>query len=222
MGKVEKTGNGEWGGVAITIFKIIFSNVMASIDTIGKIFGSLQKPVLLAGGQGNAYRTGSIVFKSVENTEEAVWVAELFNRLPHSEGVRLPKPVKSVKGNWVEDGFVAWVFMEGEEMGGHYLEKLEASRIFHGLLKNVSEPVFASLYKKDVYSVADRKVWQETDLNYPEDFLKITKNMLLLLEPVDLPKQLIHGDLCGNIVIHPKLTPAIIYFISYFRPLAFS
>ena len=194
---------------------------MVSIDVIGKAFGSSEKPVLLAGGQGTAYRVGSIVVKPAGNIEEAFWVAELFHTMPTTPEVRFPKPVRSVSGNWIEHGFVAWIFMEGEEMGEHYLEKLQASRVFHKALKDISEPAFASL-DDSIYAVADRKVWQDTDLNYPEDFLASIKSMLSLVEPVDLPKQLIHGDLCGNIVIHSKLPPAIIDFSPYWRPTAFA
>jgi uncharacterized protein (TIGR02569 family) len=38
------------------------------------------------------------------------------------------------------------------------------------------------------------------------------------LRPVDLPSQVIHGDLSGNVLLHPRLPPAVIDLSPYWRP----
>ena len=43
-----------------------------------------------------------------------------------------------------------------------------------------------------------------------------------LREPVDLPNQLIHSDLCNNILFHPELPPAVIDISVQWRPKAFA
>lgn len=39
-----------------------------------------------------------------------------------------------------------------------------------------------------------------------------------LLKPLSLPNQIIHGDLCGNILFHETLPPVVIDFSLDYRP----
>jgi hypothetical protein len=39
---------------------------------------------------------------------------------------------------------------------------------------------------------------------------------------VDLPAQLVHGDLAGNVLFHPELPPLVIDLSPYWRPPAFA
>ncbi len=39
-----------------------------------------------------------------------------------------------------------------------------------------------------------------------------------LLTPLSLPSQIIHGDLCGNILFHDTLPPVVIDFSLDYRP----
>ena len=42
------------------------------------------------------------------------------------------------------------------------------------------------------------------------------------MRPVDLPDQLIHGDLSGNVLFDPVLPPAVIDWSLYWRPAAYA
>jgi hypothetical protein len=41
---------------------------------------------------------------------------------------------------------------------------------------------------------------------------------MTLLKPLSLPRQIIHGDLCGNILFHDTLPPVVIDFSLDYRP----
>ncbi|MEK8145735.1 hypothetical protein NKH18_44060 [Streptomyces sp. M10(2022)] len=43
-----------------------------------------------------------------------------------------------------------------------------------------------------------------------------------LREAVDAPDRLVHGDLTGNVLFAPGLSPAVIDFSAYWRPVAYA
>lgn len=94
--------------------KIVYG-VVASLPTraTAHAFGSDVNPVFLAGGQKTTYRAGDVVLKPAGRTEEASWIANLFEKLPEDSGVRFARPVKSIEGTWIHDGYVAWTFLQG-------------------------------------------------------------------------------------------------------------
>ena len=194
---------------------------MENILTISRLFGLAGEPVALVGGQGRAYLVGGVVLKPAESTAESNWVADFFDKKTTPTGIRLQKPVRSINGNWIESGFVGWTFLEGAETSGRYEEKLRASEIYHAAMADVSEPDFIQR-RENPYAVADKIAWQEKQMNYDKDFAEVVQSFLDSLEPLDLPRQLIHGDLAGNILFHPALPPAIIDQTPYWRPVDFA
>lgn len=44
------------------------------------------------------------------------------------------------------------------------------------------------------------------------------QGVITLLKPLSLPNQIIHGDLCGNILFHETLPPVVIDFSLDYRP----
>jgi uncharacterized protein (TIGR02569 family) len=189
--------------------------------SIAKAFGADEEPILLEGGEGKTYRSGNVVLKPSGGPDEADWAAELFNRLPQNNNVRLATPIKSVAGTWVYEGFVAWSFLEGKHIKGDYKEKLVASRAFHRLIKNVPQPAFLPL-KKDSWSVANRAAWNVKEFHYDEAFLELIRQIEPKLKPLDLPNQLIHGDMGGNFLMQKTLPPALIDFSPAWAPDGFA
>jgi hypothetical protein len=111
--------------------KIIYGVVTAPpTQATALAFGSDVEPVRMMGGQGTAYRAGNIVLKPAGNAEEEFWSAELFEKLPASSEVRFARPIKSVEGTWIYEHYVAWTFLQGDQVNGRYDNKLVLTKPF--------------------------------------------------------------------------------------------
>jgi uncharacterized protein (TIGR02569 family) len=192
-----------------------------ALKAIAEAFGSNDAPVPLKGGQGTTFRAGTIVIKPTDSIEEAVWLASTFGAIPAAAEIRIPKPVLSAHGNWIEDGFVAWSFTEGEPKTGAYREKSDACGAYHRLVRHVARPDFIGT-RVDPWSTADRKAWGEEQIDYESGFAHLFRDMLSSLEDLSLPNQIIHGDFSGNVLFADGLPPAVIDFSPYWRPAGFA
>ena len=65
---------------------------------------------------------------------------------------------------------------------------------------------------------ADRVAWGEAEGELPPS----ARPLLAQRRPVDLPSQLIHGDLGGNVLFHGSLPPAVIDVSPYWRPVGYA
>lgn len=184
-------------------------------------FGSDAIPTLLEGGEGDTYRAGNIILKPVGNELEANWIGDIFNELPEQEKVRIQRSVKSIYGNWIENGYVAWSFLEGTTVEGRYSSKLHACDSFHYAVRDIPKPEFLDV-RNDSWSLADRVAWQERRPHYDTEFMKLIAPLISQLVPLDLPSQLVHGDLYGNFVFDDPLAPGIIDITLYWRPVGYA
>jgi len=192
-----------------------------NLGEIAQAFGGCAEIVPLKGGQGKAFRAGSIVIKPADSAAEAEWVAATFSQLPDTAEIRIPKPVKSLHGHWIESGYVAWLFVTGETKTGAYLEKSRVCDAYHRLVCHVARPAFLDT-RNDAWSIADRKAWDEEELDYGAEFAAVYRPLLSSLADSNLPNQLIHGDFSGNVLFADGLPPAVIDFSPYWRPAAFA
>lgn len=117
-------------------------------------------------------------------------------------------------------------------------ELLPASRALHEDLRRLyTAPPDCIAKRTDRWAWADRYVWSEVTLqeipNVDWDLVNSRISHLLsrlekLVAPIcDLgsqlkERQLIHGDLSGNLLFYPGLPPAIIDFSPYWRPVLFA
>ena len=193
-----------------------------TIET-ARAFGSETEPVLLPGGFGTSYLAGHIVLKPKEWEGEDIlnWLSEVFSKLPETKRVRFGKPVKSIHGNWVEDGYVARNFLEGKYIPGKYEEKLKASRELHDLLSNVEKPEFFEAPRHS-WSASHAVALGEAPFDYEGEFLELYREIEPYLEPIKNGHRLSHADLAGNFLYHPELPPAIIDFSPTFAPEGFA
>ncbi len=191
-----------------------------TLDT-AKAFNSKETPVLLQGGQKTTYRSGDIILKPSEGAEFSIWMAEVFKDLPEYPSVRFAKPISSTEGNWIEDEYVAWSFLEGEHVKNQYDKKLIASREFHKLLANIPKPDFIGTAKSS-WSTADLVAWQKLEFQYDQEFMDLYKQIEPHLNSLDLPSQLIHGDLSGNFLLDEEQPPAVIDFSPAWAPNGFA
>jgi uncharacterized protein (TIGR02569 family) len=187
------------------------------IEKIAHLFKADTQPVLLQGGRGQTYRVGNIVIKPTINHFETEEMAHILFQLPHSNEVRFPKPVQSIQGNWVEDGFEAWSWLEGKEEDGRYADKIKICDAFSKLFVGVNKPKFIDA-KTDSWAMADRVGWDEITAEYEPEFQKMIDVIRSKLKPVTLEQQIIHGDIVGNIIFNEKEGPAVIDVTLYWRP----
>lgn len=189
-------------------------------EHVRSAFGCTVPPVPLPGGEGEVSRCGDIVLKPCQDAEEAAWVAELHRELT-PDGFRLPHPVRASSGAWVVDGWQAWTLVEGHHARSRWPEVIAACRAFHRSTTTVAMPAF--LARRDSpFARADRIAWGEEPPEVAHSLRPTVERLLGLLEPVDLPSQLIHGDFTENVLFADGQPPAVIDITPYWRPAAYA
>ena len=186
-------------------------------------FGLASGARRLPGGQGGSWRAGDIVLKECADEGEAEWTASVFSTL-EGPGFRVPRPVRADDGRWVVDGWAAWEFIEGEHAGrngGRWPETIAACEAFHAALGGVARPAFLDT-RTDAWSRADRIAWGEVPLVVLPPFEPLVGRLARLLEPVELPSQVVHGDFTANVLFADGMAPGVIDFSPYWRPAGFA
>ena len=182
-------------------------------------FGIDETPVEFAMGRGRTWAVGTRVLKSVDDESEALFIAELAARI-EQRGFRIARPIASRDGRWIVDGWSAWTRVEGEHSTTRWPELFDAANAFHAAISHVDKPEFVDR-RVDRWRIADRVAWGEAP---PDDLAGVTHvdRLLAARRPLDLPRQLIHGDLVGNVLFADGLPPAIIDLSLYWRPVGYS
>ena len=183
-------------------------------------FGCQEEPVALSGGQGEAFRCGRVVLKPCHDAEEAGWIAGVYRDIRQS-GFRLPQPVEANDGSWVVEGWQAWTFIEGGHRRDRWGEVISTCRAFHAALKPIAKPAFFDA-RDNPFTRADRIAWGEEHTTFHPRVMPLVEQLRALLRPVDLPSQVIHADMTGNVLFEPGLPPAVIDFSPYWRPAGYA
>ena len=169
----------------------------------------------LAGGEGTSWRCGDVVLKPMQTRtrEELEWQGRLFASC-EPVGVRVPK----LRG--LHDGWCAWEYLEGAHRQAAWPEVIAAGRLLHEAIADVPRPAFLD-DRGDPWAVGDRVAWGEQAAS---DFahVKHVPRLIGALRPVGGRSQLVHGDLTGNVLFAEPLSPAVIDFSPYWRPVAFA
>jgi uncharacterized protein (TIGR02569 family) len=184
------------------------------------------EPVRLTGGQGTAWRAGQVVLKPADSVREGRWFAEVYDGLT-GPGFRVPRPVRAVTGDWVTQGWTAWEWVAGAPadwsgVSPRWPELIAASHALHAALTGVPVPEWRATVENP-WTIGDEVAWGERD---PGPLLgpaagQVTgqiRRLLAALRPVDLPDQLIHADLAGNVLFADGAPPAVIDFSPLYRP----
>jgi uncharacterized protein (TIGR02569 family) len=183
-------------------------------------------PVPLSGGRGTAWRAGQLVLKPADSVREGRWFADVYDALS-GPGFRVPRPVRAVTGDWVAQGWTASQVVAGAPadwsgVSPRWPELIAVSRALHAALAGASVPEWRGAMENP-WMIGDQVAWGERD---PGPLLgraagQITGQVRLLLaalRPVDLPDQLIHADLAGNVLFADGASPAVIDFSPLHRP----
>jgi uncharacterized protein (TIGR02569 family) len=185
-------------------------------------------PLRLTGGQGAAWRAGQLVLKPADSLLEGRWFAEVYDSLD-SPGFRVPRPVRAASGDWVAQEWTAWQWVAGAPadwsgVSPHWPELIAVSRALHAALAGVAVPSWRRAVENP-WTIGDEVAWGERD---PGPLLGPAagpvagqvRRLLAALRPVDLPDQLLHADLAGNVLFADRLPPAVIDFSPLERPAA--
>jgi len=176
------------------------------------------KTETLSGGQGQSIRVGDYVVKPVTEIEKYNWTSQVLETLPASPDLKIAKPIRSKEGNYIESGYGVTQYQEGTFLTGNMPQKMAACRLLNQLLEPFQQPEEWHSWSSP-WQLANRVAWQETTL--PADTHTESRKIIEQIQsgylPVQLPNQLIHSDLAGNILFN-DLIPVIIDFSPEFRP----
>jgi uncharacterized protein (TIGR02569 family) len=188
-----------------------------------RAFGLHGRPKPAAGGQQRTWAVGDVFLKPVDDVEEAAWAQAVLSRI-EATSFRIARPVPSVDGRWVVDGWSAAQRVEGV-VATRLDVVLRAGRAFHAALAGVPRPDFLNR-RRHRWAVADRVAWGEEAFT-PSLPLAARYNALVALReaggvPGPSDWRVIHGDLSGNVLTAPGQPPAVIDFAPEWRPLAYA
>jgi uncharacterized protein (TIGR02569 family) len=184
-------------------------------------------PVRLPGGQGTTWRAGQFVLKPADSVRAGRWFADVYDEL-NGPGFRVPRPVRAVTGDWVALGWTCWRWVAGAaaDWSGaspRWPGLIAVSRALHAALADVPVPPWRAT-EENPWVIGDQVAWGERD---PGPLLGLAaagqlagqvRQLLAALRPVDLPDQLIHADLAGNVLFADGMPPAVIDFSPLERP----
>ena len=183
-------------------------------------------PVRLSGGQGTAWRAGQVVLKPADSVRAGRWFADVYDEL-NGPGFRVPRPVRAITGDWVALGWTCWRWVDGAAadwsgVSPRWPELIAVSRALHAALADVPVPPWRGA-EENPWVIGDQVAWGERD---PGPLLgpaagQLAGQVRLLLDalrPGDLPNQLIHADLAGNVLFAGGMPPAVIDFSTLERP----
>ena len=129
------------------------------------------------------------------------------------ERFRVAAPVRAVDRRWVVSGWHAWRVVAGEPDPRRCDEVLDVAEAFHAAIADLPRPDFLDA-RDDPWSYGDRVAWGER----PTPAGDLIERLAGARGDVDLPAQVVHGDLLGNVLFAAGLPPAVIDWPVYFRP----
>ena len=179
-------------------------------------FGATGVPSLLRGGRGNAWRVGELVLRPADNREPPLaWQRDTFASIADVH-FRVSLPCRTLVGDFESAGWCAWQFMEGVHEEGRWREIIAVGELFHGALAGVAEPDFIGR-RSDPWAIGDRVAWGDLPA---ESFTQVKHlaDLVAVRRPLHSRRQLVHGDLTGNVLFAKALAPAIIDFSPFWRP----
>lgn len=187
-------------------------------------FGFTEEAKLLSGGLRRSFLVENHVLKyfPMETETGIEWLASMLEKI-ESEEFRVQKFIKSKEDRYYVNGWTAYVYLAGEFRNDleHLRKKIFVLQSFHEKIKNEQLPPDYNFERTDPWGVADDMVWGDRPIECHENIMKEIKDLLVYLEPLDLPRQLIQGD-PGHILFSDNEPPALIDLSWHYRPADFS
>jgi uncharacterized protein (TIGR02569 family) len=177
-------------------------------------------PIALPGGEGHSWLAGDLVFKPADDEAVAVWAAELLSRI-REEDFRVARPVATLDGRGIADGWTASKRLDGEH-APRWTEVIAAGEAFHRAVRDEPRPAFLD-DRDDAWALGDRVAWDELSVEPYAGSVEALGRLAMARRPVaDLEPQLIHGDLTENVLFADGVAPAVIDLSPYWRPTGFA
>ena len=175
-------------------------------------------PVPLEGGQGASWRAADVVLKPVDDAAGHAWTCDLLDGWADDE-IRVPAPLRTGDGGWEHQGWGATRWLPGTTArAGDDPDRFRAVvDAFHARTAPLPRPGFLD-ERTDAWARAERVAWEGAEPVGSDEVVALTHGAMAALRPVDLPEQVVHGDLGGNTLWHDALPPAVIDVSAYFRP----
>jgi uncharacterized protein (TIGR02569 family) len=183
-------------------------------------FGVRAEPHRLPGGQGDTWRAADVVLKPAEG-ESTLWRSTVLAGLPDSPDFRIARPLRTRAGGWICDGWEAMRAVAGEPDPRRVDEVVRAGAVFHRAVAAVPHPPHLAR-RQDPWAYADRLAWDEHTPAGATAPSPLLEPLFAARRPVDLPAQIVHGDLAGNVLFADGLPPAVIDWSPYWRPPAWA
>jgi uncharacterized protein (TIGR02569 family) len=184
-------------------------------------FGLLGAPERLPGGQGQTWRLGDAALKPSQGEDFVRWASDLLTRLDGRCDFRVSPPLLARDGSWSVEGWTAWHYQPGAHQPGRWLDIVRVGAEFHDSVHEEALPTFL-LGRTDRWAVADRVAWGELPLPPAMGSNSLVGELVAALRHVRARSQLVHADLTGNVLFHPRLPPLVIDVSPYWRPPGFA
>jgi uncharacterized protein (TIGR02569 family) len=181
-----------------------------------RAFGAAGRPQVLAGGKNGTWRCGDVVLKPAEGEADTIWRCGVLDTLPESADFRIARPLRAAGGGWLAEGWEAARFVPGLADPRRVDDVIVAGAGFHRAVAALPRPSFLDT-TADPWAYGDRLAWELPGTG-PGRRSELLATLLTARRPVDLPAQLVHGDLLGNVLFADGLPPAVIDWSAYWRP----
>ncbi|WP_067497668.1 hypothetical protein [Actinoplanes sp. TFC3] len=192
-------------------------------EAVLRSFGATEELVRLAGGKGGTWRAGEVVMKPAEGDDEVRWRCEILSALPQTSDFRIARPIRSKEGHWISYGWEATRFVPAQPDPQRVDDVIRAGEAFHAAVANVPRPSFLDT-RSDPWANGEWLAWDGP--HRPAGFARrpsgLLDDLLAIREDVDLPEQMVHGDLIGNVLFAGQAVPVVIDWAAYWRPPAWA
>jgi uncharacterized protein (TIGR02569 family) len=180
-------------------------------------FGVEGIPARLPGGEDNSWRCGSAVLKRVDDAEQFSWIATVLSQLTTPTSIVVPQPIRTGTGAWVADGWIGIEYVDARPHARSWHEIIAAGRTFHECLAPLERPAWMD-NADDWWRRGDAVAWDDRAPSGPAPYRALVERLRGLRRPVNLASQVVHGDLCGNVLFDDSGRAVIIDFSPYWRP----
>lgn len=211
-------------------------NTLAPPDHVLNTFGlTAHPPIEMGDSWVGGWRVGEVVLSLVPDHARAAWSASVRESL-YVEGLRIARPFRATDGRYVVSGWRADTYIAGSPEPRHD-EVVSVANRLHEAISGIERPRFLLQPPApphtdvDVFTAADRAAWEDTPLRAARaagmgeptspdgvESVDILKTLATLRKPVDLPSQVVHGDLFGTVLFAGAAAPGITDIVPYWRP----
>lgn len=194
------------------------------------------EPVPIGNDWDGCWRCDDVVLTPVVDHGRAAWSAKVREVLDVDD-VRLARPVSSSDGRYVVSGWRADTLVEGSAEP-RYDEVIAVAVRLHEATAPLPRPRFLAhapvgpWTAADVFIAADRAAWEDDPIGClgltdadggiepgegPRS-VELLARLASLRKPVDIPSQLVHGDLFGTVLFDGAEPPGLSDITPYWRP----